>query len=168
MNLIAAVDKNWAIGLNNKLLVSIPDDMKFFKKMTTGGVVIMGRRTLESFPKGMPLKDRVNIVLTKNEDFDAKGAVKVSSKEALYEVLKDYSDKDIFVIGGESIYRQLSDECDTAYITRIDHEFEADAWFPDLDRDPSWELCDAKDYEKYGDITYRFTTYKRSNTETLA
>ena len=74
MNLIAAVDKNWAIGKNNKLLVSIPADMKMFRQTTTGKVVVMGRKTLESFPGGMPLKNRINIVLTKNMDYQVKGA----------------------------------------------------------------------------------------------
>ena len=75
MNLIVAVDENWAIGYNNELLVSIPDDMKFFRETTTGKVVIMGRKTLESFPGGRPLKNRVNIVITKKEDYEVDGAV---------------------------------------------------------------------------------------------
>ena len=76
MNLIAAVDKNWAIGKNNELLVSIPNDMKMFRQMTTGKVVVMGRKTLESFPNGLPLKNRVNIVLTKNQNYQVKGTGK--------------------------------------------------------------------------------------------
>ena len=133
MNLIAAVDKNWAIGRNNKLLVSIPDDMKFFRETTTGKVVVMGRKTLESFPGKKPLKNRVNIVLTGDRSYQADGAVIVHDMEELHEELKKYPSEDIYVIGGESIYKQLLDECDVAHITKIDFAYEADAWFPNLD-----------------------------------
>ncbi|MBQ3772896.1 MAG: dihydrofolate reductase, partial [Pseudobutyrivibrio sp.] len=112
MNLIVAVDKNWAIGKDNKLLVSIPDDMKFFRETTTGKVVVMGRKTLESFPNSKPLPNRVNIVLTRDAKYEAKGAVVVHSKEELNEELKKYNSDDIYVIGGESIYRLMLDECD--------------------------------------------------------
>lgn len=103
MNLIVAVDKNWAIGLHNKLLVSIPADMKFFRETTMGKVVVMGRKTLESFPGGQPLKKRTNIVLTSDKNYKVKDAVVVNSVEALLEELRQYNDEDIYVIGGESI-----------------------------------------------------------------
>ena len=130
MNLIAAVDKNWAIGCKNKLLVSIPADMKFFRETTTGKVVVMGRKTLESFPNGQPLKKRVNIVLTRDKNFKAGDAIIVHSMEELREELKKYPSEDIYVIGGETIYKQLLDDCDVAHITKIDYAFEADAYFP--------------------------------------
>ena len=101
MNLIAAVDKNWAIGRNNKLLVSIPDDMKFFRETTTGKVVVMGRKTLESFPGKKPLKNRVNIVLTGDRSYQADGAVIVHDMEELHEELKKYPSEDIYIIGGD-------------------------------------------------------------------
>ena len=104
MNLIAAVDKNWAIGRNNKLLVSIPDDMKFFRETTTGKIVVMGRKTLEIFPGKKPLKNRVNIVLTSDHSYQVDGAVIVHDMDELHEELKKYDSKDIYVIGGESIY----------------------------------------------------------------
>ena len=107
MNVIAAVDSNWAIGLNNKLLVSIPDDMKFFRQTTMGKVVVMGRRTLESFQNGLPLRERVNIILSRNPEFQVKGATVVHSMEKLHEELKKYNTEDIYVIGGESIFTQL-------------------------------------------------------------
>lgn len=138
MNLIAAVDKNWAIGRNNKLLVSIPDDMKFFRETTTGKVVVMGRKTLESFPGKKPLKNRVNIVLTSDNSYQVDGAVIVHDMDELHEELKKYDSQDIYVIGGESIYRQLLDECDVAHITKIDFSYEADAWFPNLDEKEEW------------------------------
>ena len=102
MNLIAAVDQNWAIGKDNGLLVKNPADMKFFREKTTGCVVVMGRKTLESFPGGLPLKNRVNVVLTANRGYSAKGAVIVHSREGLFEKLKEYGGEEIFVIGGES------------------------------------------------------------------
>ena len=107
MNLIAAVDNNWAIGKNNQLLVRIPMDQKFFREMTTGKVVVMGRKTLESFPNSRPLKNRTNIVITGNKDYQVKGAVVVHSiEEALKEVEK-YPAQDVYCIGGDSIYRQM-------------------------------------------------------------
>ena len=111
MNLIVAVDKNWAIGLHNKLLVSIPADMKFFRETTMGKVVVMGRKTLESFPGGQPLKKRTNIVLTSDKNYKVKDAVVVNSVEALLEELRQYNDEDIYVIGGGSILRQILPYC---------------------------------------------------------
>ena len=99
MNLIVAVDRNWAIGKDNKLLVSIPDDMKFFRETTTGKVVVMGRKTLESFPNSKPLPNRVNIVITRDMNYDAKGAVVVHSKEELDKELEKYNSDDIYIIG---------------------------------------------------------------------
>lgn len=107
MNLIAAVDANWAIGYKNKLLVSIPDDMKFFRQTTTGKVVVMGRKTLESFPNGQPLKNRVNIVLTGDKNYKVKDAIVVHDLDELHKELEQYNSEDVYVIGGESIYRQL-------------------------------------------------------------
>ena len=102
MKAILSADKNWGIGYNNKLLVSIPSDMKFFRQTTTGKVVVMGRKTLESFPNGLPLKNRTNIVLTGNRDYQVKDAVIVHDYNELKEELKKYDPDDIYVIGGES------------------------------------------------------------------
>ena len=138
MNLIAAVDRNWAIGKNNELLVRIPMDQKFFRETTTGKVVVMGRKTLESFPNGLPLKNRTNIVLTHNPNYAVKDAIIVHSLDELHEELKKYNSEDIYVIGGEKIYEQLLDECDVAHITKIDYAYDADAHFPNLDEKPGW------------------------------
>lgn len=162
MNLIAAVDKNWAIGMNNKLLVRIPEDMKRFRQMTVGNVVVMGRNTLESFPGGQPLKDRVNIVLSKNRDYQAKGAVTVHSMEELSEELKKYQSEDIYVIGGESIYRQLLERCDTAYITKIDYTYQADAWFPNLDEEEAWQIDEKSEEQTYFDLEYYYIKYSKN------
>ncbi len=161
MNLIAAVDENWAIGLKNKLLVSIPDDMKFFRETTTGKVVVMGRRTLESFPNGKPLPNRTNIVLTHDPDFAAKGAVIVHDLDELHAELAKYPSEDVYVIGGESIYRQLLDECDVAHITKINYAFEADAYFPNLDEMPEWQITADSDEHTYFDLEYYFYLYEK-------
>ena len=161
MNLIAAVDKNWAIGLKNKLLVSIPADMKFFRETTTGKVVVMGRKTLESFPNKRPLKNRVNIVLTKDETYQVKDALVVHDMEQLREELAKYPSEDIYVIGGESIYRQLVDECDVAHITKIDYAYEADAYFPNLDEKEEWEITADSEEQTYFDLEYQFLKYEK-------
>lgn len=161
MNLIAAVDKNWAIGLNNKLLVSIPEDMKFFRATTTGKVIVMGRKTLESFPNGLPLKNRVNIVLTSDENFRVKGAVIVHSMEELLEELKNFKSEDVYVVGGESIYRQLLDLCDVAHITKIEYEYEADSYFPNLDEMEEWVVTADSEEQTYFDLEFYFKKYEK-------
>ena len=161
MKLIAAVDKNWAIGYKNQLLVSIPSDMKQFRQKTTGHIVVMGRKTLDSFPGGLPLKNRRNIVLTSNRNYQVKDAVIVHSEEELKEELKKYDTDEIFVIGGESIYRMLEPLCDEAFITKIDHSYQADAHFPNLDADPSWVLKEESEENTCFDLEYVFTRYER-------
>ena len=161
MNLIVAVDKNWAIGKDNKLLVSIPDDMKFFRETTTGKVVVMGRKTLESFPGGKPLKNRVNIVLTRDPNYQVKDAIVVHSKDELDKELKKYSSNDIFVIGGESIYRMLLDECNQAFVTYVDYSYDADTYFPNLDEKTEWKLAHESEEQTYYDIEFYFRTYTK-------
>ena len=161
MNLIAAVDENWAIGKNNQLLVSIPADMKFFRTTTTGKVVVMGRKTLESFPNGLPLKNRTNIVLTHNPNYSVKDAIVVHSLDELHEELKKYNSEDIYVIGGEKIYEQLLDECDVAHITKIDFEYDADAYFPNLDENPDWEITGDSEEQTYFDLELYFYRYEK-------
>ena len=161
MKMIAAVDSNWAIGNKNRLLTSIPADMKFFRETTSGHVVVMGRKTLESFPNGLPLKNRINIVLTANPSYEVKDAVIVHSETELLEELKKYEGEEIFVIGGESIYRMLEPYCNVAYITKIDHEYEADAYFPNLDQMPEWRLAKESEEQTCFDLEYTFTVYER-------
>ena len=128
MNLIVNVDKNWAIGYGGKLLVSIPEDMKFFRSETTGKVVVLGRKTLATFPGGLPLKNRTNVILTRNPEFTAKGAVVCHSVEETLKELKKYPSEDVYIIGGDTIYRQFLPYCDTAHVTRMEHAYDADAW----------------------------------------
>lgn len=161
MKAILSADRNWGIGCNNKLLVSIPSDMKFFRQTTTGKVVVMGRKTLESFPNGLPLKNRTNIVLTGNPDYKVKDAVIVHDPEELMDELKKYDTDDIYVIGGESIYRMLLPECDTVLVTKIDRAFQADTYFPNLDEMDEWEMTEEGEEQTCFDLEFRFTKYER-------
>ena len=163
MNLIVAVDRNWAIGKDNKLLVSIPDDMKFFRETTSGKVVVMGRKTLESFPNGKPLKNRVNIVLTRDNNYQVKDAIVVHSKEELNAELTKYNSDDIFIIGGESIYRMMLDECDRAFVTYVDYAYDADTYFPNLDDNSKWKLAEESEEQTYYDIEFYFRTYTQAD-----
>jgi len=161
MNCIVAVDKNWAIGNKNELLISIPSDQKYFRQLTTGNVVILGRKTLAGFPGGRPLKNRVNIMLTKSEDVSVEGATVVNSVEAAIEEAKKYPEAEIFVIGGESVYRQFLPYCDKAYVTFIDREFAADTFFPNLEEDEEWEMTEESDEMTYFDSPFTFRVYER-------
>lgn len=161
MNIIVAVDKNWGIGKDNRLLVSIPADMKFFRTTTTGKVVVMGRKTLESFPGGQPLKNRTNIVLTRDVNYKVKDAVIVHSVEELLEELKKYDSEEVYVIGGDSVYSAMLDHCDTAYVTKIDFAYEADTWFLNLDEREDWSPAEASEEQTYFDLEYQFVKYKK-------
>lgn len=164
MNIIVNADKNWAIGYKNKLLVSIPADMRQFRELTTGGVIILGRKTLETFPGGKPLKNRVNIVLTKKAGCKIEGALVVHSVEEALEAVKDYRTEEVFVAGGASVYEQLLPYCDTAYVTRTDFSYQGDAWFPDLDKKEEWQLFEQSEEQTYYDLEYYFCKYVRKNT----
>ena len=161
MNMIAAVDSNWAIGRNGRLLVTIPNDHKHFREETTGKVVVLGRKTLETFPQGLPLQGRTNIILSRDPQFRVKGAEVVHSLEELRAGLKAYREEDVYCVGGESIYRQLLPWCNRVHITKIDRSYEADAWFPNLDKDPDWEIAADSEEQTYFDIAYTFLRYER-------
>lgn len=160
MNIIAAVDKNWGIGFENKLLVRIPADMRNFKNVTIGKTVIMGRKTLESFPEQKPLNDRTNIVITK-KDLEIEGAVVVHSVEEALGAVSTLRTQEVFVIGGQSIYEQMLPFCDTAYITLIDHAYAADAYFPNLDINEEWMIAKESEEQTFHDLEYSFVKYKR-------
>lgn len=161
MNLIVAVDKNWAIGNDNKLLVSIPQDMKFFRETTMGKVVVMGRKTLESFPGGQPLKKRTNIVLTRDKNYQVKDAIVVNTVDELLQELKKYDEDEIYVIGGESVYRQMLPYCKVAHVTKINHAYEADTYFPNLDEKDEWVVTGVSDEQTYFNLEYEFVRYER-------
>ncbi|MBQ7934392.1 MAG: dihydrofolate reductase [Lachnospiraceae bacterium] len=163
MNLIVAVDNNWAIGNKNQLLISIPTDQKHFREETTGKVVVLGRKTLATFPQGLPLKNRTNIILSKDKNFKVKDAIVVHSVEELLEQLKQYDSEDVYIIGGESIYRQMLPYCDVAHVTKIDYSYEADTYFPNLDKDEDWVITADSDEQTYFDIAYEFLRYERKS-----
>ena len=160
MNIIAAVDKHWAIGNRGRLLVTIPDDQKLFREETKGKVIVMGRKTLESFPGGKPLPDRLNIVLTQQVEFDApEGVVQVHSLPELARTLRELGRDDVYLVGGASVYARLKDVCKGGYVTHIRHAYDgAEVFFPDLSKDDRWELAEtiahAEDQDKALDFCY--------------
>ncbi len=160
MKAIAAVDKNWGIGNKGDLLFHIPDDMKFFRETTRGAAVIMGRRTLESFPGQKPLPGRLNIVLTRDPAFAPEGVVVARGPDEAEKAALD-SGRPVFVIGGGEIYALMLDRCDECLITKVDAEAEADAYFPDLDKTPGWHMAEeGAELEREG-LKFRFTTYRK-------
>lgn len=162
MRAIVNVDRNWGIGREGKLLQRIPEDMRRFRSITTGKVVVMGRATLESLPDGKPLKDRVNIVLTGNRDLSAPGATVCGSLEELFRELLKYPDDEVYVIGGGSVYRQLLPYCAEAYVTKLDNIYEADVSFVDLDREAKWELTWESEIKCHDGVRFRFTSYRNN------
>lgn len=161
MQAIAAVDRSWAIGNKGKLLVSIPNDHKMFRKITAGKTLIYGRKTLETFPLQHPLEGRKNIILSSNPSYTVKDAEVVHSVQELLELTKDDDPDSLMVIGGASVYKELLPYCTTIYITKIDYAYEADAFFPDLDKDPEWKLADESDEMTYFNVPYTFERYER-------
>lgn len=164
MNCIVVVDNNWGIGKNGDLLVRNPIDMKFFTAKTSGNVVIMGRKTLESFPGGRPLKNRTNLVLSRSFSNDGQEGVKYfSTVEDLLRECQNYDPSSLFVIGGGEIYHRLLEYCDTAYVTYMDKSFDVDTWFPNLDVQDEWELAEVSDKDVLDDFTFAFRTYKKKD-----
>ena len=161
MNAIVNVDKNWGIGNKGELLISIPADMKMFREETTGNVIVLGRKTMETFPGGKPLPNRDNIVLSRKSDLKIPGATVVHDISELMEDLKRYDSNRVYVVGGETIYEQLLPYCDTVHVTKVDRAYEADAHFPNLDQMPEWEITAAGEEQSYFDTTYRFIKYTR-------
>lgn len=160
MNLIAAVDLNWGIGYKCELLERIPEDMSQFKEKTLGKVIVMGRTTLESLPNKRPLEGRVNIVLTKNKNYSCEGVILCNCLEELFIELKKYNEEDIFIIGGEMIYSQLTSYCNKAYITKIYKQCVHDKVLVNLDNLPQWEKVCASEKKEYKEgIYYNFNTY---------
>ena len=161
MQAIVAVDNNWAIGYKNKLLVSIPADMKLFRNETTGKVIVMGRKTLESFPGAKPLPNRTNVVLTNNKSYKVNGAEVFNDKESLLEYLKQFDTNDVFIIGGESIYKLFLSDVDTIHVTKINYSYEADTYFPNLDKLSEWKITASSGEKTYFDLEYEFLQYSR-------
>ena len=164
MKAIVAVDSNWAIGNKGKLLVSIPADQKDnFRAKTLEKTIIYGRKTLETFPQQIVLPKRRNIILSTKPDYTVRNAEVAHSKQEALKLVENENSDDVFIIGGATVYKEFLDVCDTAIVTFIDKEYEADAYFPNLDEDPEWELVDESEEQVYFDITYTYRTYKRVN-----
>lgn len=160
MNLIVNVSKNWAIGKENGLLFHISQDMKYFKEHTTGKTVVMGRKTLESLPKGNPLPNRKNIVLTRDENFIKDGVTVYHSIDELLKNIGIAESFDTYVMGGESIYRELLPYCSMAFVTKVDEDVEdADAFMVNLDDEPGWEIQEESETFEEKGYKFRFVTY---------
>lgn len=168
MKLIVAVDKNWGIGRDNDLLFSIPEDMKFFRSTTLNKVVVMGRKTLESFPNGTPLKNRVNIVLTNDKSYSKEGALIVNSIQQVADAIKDYNSDDVYIIGGASVYETFCDYCDEAYVTMVDKDGNPDKFMVNLNEKENWELKEKSETKVTEDgIEFAFCTFKNNDTKSL-
>ena len=160
MNAIVVADRNWAIGRDNGLLFSLPTDMKRFRSLTIGGTVILGRRTLDSFPGGRPLPKRRNIVITRNVDFDREGCEIAASPQAALELAADTEDDKLWVIGGGSVYTALLPKCRRVYLTKVDAAAgNADTFFPNLDKLPGWKIEAVSEPVEENGVTYRFVDY---------
>lgn len=155
MKIIAAADANWAIGYRGDLLVRIPEDLKFFRDMTLGKTVIMGRKTLDSLPGGRPLPGRKNVVLTRDLGYQKENVIVIHNLTEVFQF------PEAFVIGGASIYQQLLPYCDTAYITKICKAFPADVYFPNLKKDKNWILAKISEKKRYQDLEYQFQVWER-------
>ena len=140
---IVAVDENWGIGKDGKLLLHIPEDLRDnFKVKTLGHTVVYGRKTLTSFPKEKLLPKRENVILSRNPSFEKDGALILHAKEELLSYLSENPEKKIFLCGGAEIYRHFLSYCEEAYVTKIQRAFSADAFFPNLDTKKNWELVE--------------------------
>lgn len=167
MKIIVSVDRNWGIGYQGQLLLRIPEDMKFFKQMTIGKVVVMGRGTFESLPGKQPLKERTNIVLSSNMVAPDSGVIVCRTLDLLFQELKKYKTDDIFVIGGEKVFRQLLPYCREAYVTKINNAYPADRFFVNLDENEDWKLESQSEWKTYNGIQFCYTRYECHNYRQL-
>lgn len=161
MNILVTTDKNWAIGNRGQLLVSIPEDQRLLREETLGGVIVMGRKTFETLPGKQPLYGRVNVILSKDPNYQVKGAVVCHSAEETLAFLKQYPSSSIFILGGSSIYAQFLPHCDTVHVTFIDYAYSADTHFPNLEESAEWELAAESDEQTYFNLCYSFRMYQR-------
>lgn len=166
MKAIVAVDKSWGIGKDNDLLFSIPDDMKFFRSTTLNKVVVMGRKTLQSFPNSKPLKNRVNVVISSTVK-EIENAVVVPDFKALKIELEKYSDEDVFVIGGASVYNALLPYCETALVTKVEADGGATAFIENLDENKEWELSYSSEPLVSNGYKITFNTYVNKQIKKL-
>lgn len=159
MKAIVACDNNWGIGKNGDLLVKLPGDLRYFRDNTKDKTIIIGRKTLESFPGGKPLPNRLNIVLTRNAGYDPEGVQVCKSIEELNKYLE--GEAEAFVCGGGEIYRQMLPYCDEVLVTKIDGDFNADTFFPNLDEYEGFECTWESEVQEDNGVKYKFTKYER-------
>lgn len=160
MKAIVVVDSNWGIGRDNKLLVHLPGDLKYFKERTLGKTIVMGRETLESLPGKKPLPNRKNVVLTRNKGYDSDCSICHSTEEFL-DLAKAEDPNEIFIIGGEKVYNEFLPYCDTCYVTKIDKAYEADKFFRNLDQDEEFEVVWESETKEENGTRYKFVEYRR-------
>ena len=164
MNAIVAVDANWGIGQGNKLLFTLRGDLKRFRQITTGGTILLGRKTLETFPNGQPLPNRRNVVLTKSTHLELEGATVVHTIDELLDSVKDEDPDSVFVVGGGTVYTALLPYCKRVYMTRINATAgDPDTYFPNLDKLPGWEVEKEEPPIVEDGISYRFVDYINKN-----
>ncbi len=162
---IVHVDREWGIGKGNDMMFSLPKDMKFFRETTSGHTVVMGGNTLRSFPGQKPLKNRVNIVLSRGQVRD--DCVIVRSYDELKRELKARQNEDIYVIGGGEVYKELLPYCDEALVTKVDAVGGGEVFFPNLDEHPDFVCIDGGEPLDDIGLTIRFTKYKNVNVKPL-
>ncbi len=166
MNMIVAADRNWAIGKGGDLIYSIPEDMKYFRRMTQGKTVVMGRKTLESFPGGKPLPKRVNVVLSSDRGYAPEGTVAVHDYSELFAEIAKYPEDEVMLIGGGRLYTDLAKYCRRAYITLVDAETEgADTFIPNFDELSGWKLEAVSETIETNGYNIRFATYLNEGAE---
>jgi dihydrofolate reductase len=158
ISLIVAIAQNNAIGKDNDLLWHISEDLKYFKKTTNERTVVMGRKTWESLPF-KPLKNRRNIVVSSQKDYQISGAELFSDTDKALEALKEEKDE-VFCIGGASLYKALLPKADKLYVTRVYKDFEADVFFPEID-EQKWEIKRLSPmlYDQKEDLSFRFEVW---------
>jgi len=161
MKAIVVVDNNWGIGKDGQLLTHLPGDLKYFKEKTLGKTIIVGRKTLESFPGGKPLPGRTNIVLTENPEFQRKNCSICYDLDDLFDEIAMLDGQDIFVAGGACIYEMFLPYCDEVFVTKIQASYDADKHFPNLDQSDSFvKTWQSEPMEEQG-VKYRFEKYTR-------
>lgn len=165
MILIFAVDRNWNIGYDGDMLFKISEDLKRFRLLTEGNIIIMGRKTFESLPEKKSLPNRINIIITREETYKAEGGIVINSLEELSPLLKELNpnnEMENFVIGGGNIVKQMMSYCNKAYITKINQAFEgADTFIPNLDLLNDWKVVNESEVYKQDDLYYKYVDYIR-------
>ena len=161
MKAIVVVDENWGIGKDGQLLVHLPGDLAYFKEKTLGKTIIVGRKTLESFPGGKPLPGRRNIVLTENQSFDKDNCAICNDLDELFDEIAQLDGEDIFVVGGACIYELFLPYCDDVFVTRIQAAYDADRHFPNLDQSDGFVKTWQSDLMEEKGVKYRFEKYSR-------